>query len=55
MEFNIEKCKIMHLGKKNPEKDYFMNCTTTNLEYKINLNISERVLGVQLTSYKVIA
>ena len=50
MELNVEKCKIMHLGKKNPEKDYFMNCSTTNLEYKINSSISERDLGVQLSS-----
>ena len=48
MELNIEKCKIMHIGKKNPEIDYFMKCTTTNLDYKINTSISERDLGVNI-------
>lgn len=32
MSFNVAKCKIMHVGRNNPEYDYFMNgvkvCTT---------------------------
>ena len=30
MEFNVSKCKIMHLGYNNPKNDYNMN--NTNLE-----------------------
>jgi hypothetical protein len=25
MTFNIQKCKVMHFGKNNPENEYFMN------------------------------
>ena len=25
MEFNTEKCKIMHIGRKNPRYKYYMN------------------------------
>ena len=25
MEFNVNKCKVLHLGKKNKEFEYYMN------------------------------
>ena len=25
MKFNVEKCKIMHVGKNNPQYEYFMS------------------------------
>jgi hypothetical protein len=25
MEFNVKKCKVMHLGHNNTAQDYFMN------------------------------
>ena len=40
MEFNIDKCKMMHLGKKNPKNTYSMN--GANLEE----TMEEKDLGV---------
>jgi hypothetical protein len=27
MQFNIDKCKIMHIGRNNPGYEYYMNGT----------------------------
>lgn len=42
MEFNISKCKIMHVGRNNPRHDYFMNgikLTTTEEEKDVGVII----------------
>jgi hypothetical protein len=31
MAFNIEKCKIMHVGRNNPGYDYYMNGIRLNV------------------------
>jgi len=25
MDFNVDKCKVMHIGRNNPEYEYSMN------------------------------
>ena len=44
MEFNVKKCKIMHVGRTNPNFDYFMNgekLTETLLERDIGVLIDK--------------
>ena len=40
MEFNVDKCKIMHLGKKNPKNIYNMN------GINLDATLKEKDLGV---------
>jgi ribonuclease P/MRP protein subunit RPP40 len=43
MEFNIKKCKIMHLGQNNPGHVYTMKnqqLETTDIERDIGVNVS---------------
>ena len=40
MEFNVDKCKIMHLGRKNPRHKYFMNGA------ELSVTEEERDLGI---------
>ena len=42
MEFNVNKCKIMHLGKNNPEFEYFLYGT------KLAVTEEEKDVGVQI-------
>lgn len=42
MSFNVAKCKIMHVGKKNPGHEYFMNGE------KIGTTDEERDIGVTI-------
>ena len=44
MSFNIEKCKIMHVGKKNPSFDYTMNGV------KLKSTEQEKDIGVLIHS-----
>jgi hypothetical protein len=40
MEFNVKKCKVMHLGHNNMEQEYYMN------GHKLEVTEEERDLGV---------
>ena len=40
MEFNVDKCKIMHLGKTNPKHTYTMGGTS------LTVTTAEKDLGV---------
>ena len=40
MEFNVDKCKVMHLGRKNPKSNYKM------AEVNLEETIEEKDLGV---------
>ena len=40
MEFNVNKCKIMHFGSKNPQREYVMNGT------KLEVVSEEKDLGI---------
>jgi len=42
--FNVTKCNVMHIGKRNPEYEYEMK--VSNGEQKINVCESEKDLGV---------
>jgi galactitol-specific phosphotransferase system IIB component len=44
MAFNYSKCKVMHVGKKNPKYDYFMRGT------KVSTTDEERDVGVLISS-----
>jgi hypothetical protein len=51
MKFNIEKCKIMHIGNKNRSKtDYFLTNNETQLREKLEITNGERDLGIFITS-----
>ena len=43
MEFNVKKCKIMHIGRRNPLHQYYMNGTA------LQVCSSERDIGVHVT------
>ncbi|CAM5079620.1 unnamed protein product [Natator depressus] len=44
MKFNVDKCKVMHIGKRNP------NCTYTMMGSKLAVTTQERDLGVIVDS-----
>ena len=47
MEFNVDKCKIMHIGKSNPRRNYTMNgtqLTTVTEEKDLGVLIDEKLL-----------
>ena len=54
MEFNIGKCKIMHIGSKNPKSVYGMNGTeleTTRAERDLGVTIDDKLdLGKHIKS-----
>jgi hypothetical protein len=39
MEFNIKKCKVMHLGHNNTEQAYFMEGQLLEVERDIGVNV----------------
>ena len=39
MNFNVEKCKVMHIGRKNAEGDYYMNGKLLVVEEEKDLGI----------------
>jgi hypothetical protein len=43
MEFNVEKCKVMHVGKHNPQFEYYMRGT------KLKTTEEEKDVGVYVT------
>ena len=45
MRFHPLKCKVMHLGKKNPNHDYYMH-TEAGLLHKLEVTEVEKDLGV---------
>ena len=49
MSFNYEKCKVMHFGRKNTEKEYTMNLGE-NLIPRNRENSSRRDLRILLSS-----
>ena len=44
MEFNVDKCKVMHIGRTNPRADYSMNGVV------LKTTESERDIGVKVQS-----
>ena len=48
MRLNTTKCEIMHFGKSNPMKTYYMVDHESGLTF--NLKLSERDLDIQMTS-----
>jgi hypothetical protein len=47
MELNVEKCKVMHIGRNNPKSQYTM--TTSNTPTYLQKTTRERDLGVILS------
>ena len=45
MRFHPHKCKVMHLGKNNTKKEYFMHTADGEL-HKLEEAIVEKDLGV---------
>lgn len=46
LSYNIDKCKVMHIGVKNPKKDYVM--TREDKEIKLESSALEKDLGVNV-------
>ena len=44
MEFNVDKCKIMHIGRSNPQYTYSMDGT------ELTKTVKEKDLGVLMES-----
>jgi len=44
MQFNVSKCKVMHVGKKNPRHSYYMS---SNGLKSVEV---EKDLGIMITS-----
>jgi gas vesicle protein len=50
MRLNLDKCKVMHLGKRNPKINYTMKNYNNDLSTIIEKTESERDLGIQVSS-----
>ena len=50
MRLNLDKCKVMHFGKKNPKIAYTMRSYENNESRQIQTTESERDLGIQVSS-----
>ena len=50
MKLNAKKCKIMHIGKKNPRREYHMFDSTSNSNIILETTEIERDLGVLVSS-----
>ena len=50
MQLNFEKCKVMHIGKRNPMAIYTMLDRDSNSVHTLDSTTSERDLGIQITS-----
>jgi ribonucleases P/MRP protein subunit RPP40 len=50
MRLNLDKCKVMHLSKKNPKTAYIMRSYENNESKKIEITESQRDLGIQVSS-----
>ena len=50
MKLNIDKCKVMHFGKHNPQHTYTMTDYSTNQPIHLETTEVERDLGIQLSS-----
>ena len=44
MAFNVQKCKLMHIGPKNKQYEYSMNNTV------LETTVEERDLGVVMSA-----
>ena len=44
LRFNTSKCKVLHIGKNNPQYDYYM--TDGNSRNKLDSTVAEKDLGV---------
>ena len=50
MKFNIDKCKVMHIGHKNPKFMYYMKDTDSGQAHALMKTDLERDLGVYIAS-----
>jgi ribonucleases P/MRP protein subunit RPP40 len=50
MRLNIEKCKVMHIGKGNPRKMYYMRDPDSGIVHELATTEKERDLGVIVSS-----
>ena len=50
MRLNIDKCKIMHVGKRNKKYEYTMNSYEDNLPVPLEKTEIEQDLGILITS-----
>jgi len=44
MDFNVDKCNVMHIGRKNPEYEYLMNNNV------LQETQQEKDLGIMITN-----
>lgn len=50
MELNISKCKVMHIGKKNPKHIYTMQNYSNNIATPLETTTQERDLGIIISN-----
>ena len=50
MRLNLDKCKVMHLGKNNPRTNYTMKSYDSEELIQIEKTESERDLGIQISA-----
>jgi hypothetical protein len=50
MKLNVAKCKVMHVGKKNPRAEYAMKDSVSGIWHKLAKTDVERDLGVTVAS-----
>ena len=50
MTFNYGKCKVMHFGKTNSEREYLMNLGENLAPHIIESTFIKRDLGINLTN-----
>jgi len=50
MKLNVEKCRVMHIGRKNPRIKYYMKDSTNGRSHELGETDLERDLGVYMSS-----
>ena len=50
MQLNVDKCKVMHIGKNNPYFDYFLHDQVSLQSHKLTTTNLERDLGIYISS-----
>ena len=50
MKLNYSKCKIMHIGKRNPKSTYSMSDSSDGRSYQLSATDTEKDLGVTVSS-----
>ena len=50
MRLNANKCKVMHVGKKNPRAKYYLFDSESKEDIELEVSTCERDLGIMISN-----